>query len=116
MGTYQNSQNSQLSPRLSQGSPAPPSYPTGGALLPPQVSPTGHNPTVQVPQGQQSPAWSGSSPQHRPSLQQQNTMINNPLNVRFYFLEGRSDSFDILGVTKSVLKFKQNFFFLFCSK
>ena len=73
MGSYPNNQTSQLSPRLSQGSPAPPNYPSGGALLP-QVSPTGPS----VP-GQQSPAWSGSSPQHRSSSfqqQQQNPMIN----------------------------------------
>ena len=79
MGGYQNQQPSQLSPVISQGSPAPPSYQTNNPLLP-QVSPTGgpNNPG-QIHQGQQSPAWS-SSPQHR-NIQQQNPILNAQLTV-----------------------------------
>lgn len=82
MGGYQGVQGSQLSPRLSQGSPAPPNYPPGGQPLP-QMSPTGPGtpgtPGVQVPPGQQSPAWSSPSSQ-RPSLMTQNPMLNAQLS------------------------------------
>lgn len=83
IGSYQ-AQSSQLSPRLSQGSPAPPSYQTGGQPLP-QMSPTGPStpstPGVQVPSGQQSPAWSTPSPQQRNSLMAQNPLLNAQLSV-----------------------------------
>lgn len=82
IGSYQ-AQSSQLSPRLSQGSPAPPSYQTGGQPLP-QMSPTGPStpstPGVQVPSGQQSPAWSTPSPQQRNSLMAQNPLLNAQLS------------------------------------
>ncbi|XP_042888857.1 nuclear receptor coactivator 1-like isoform X16 [Penaeus japonicus] len=82
IGSYQ-AQGSQLSPRLSQGSPAPPSYQTGGQPLP-QMSPTGPStpstPGVQVPSGQQSPAWSTPSPQQRNSLMAQNPLLNAQLS------------------------------------
>ncbi|XP_069958728.1 nuclear receptor coactivator 1 isoform X8 [Cherax quadricarinatus] len=83
MGGYQGAQGSQLSPRLSQGSPVPPSYQPGGQPLP-QMSPTGPGtpgtPVVQVPPGQQSPVWSSPSPQQRPSLMTQNPMLNAQLS------------------------------------
>nr|QLJ57682.1 taiman-b [Macrobrachium nipponense] len=80
MSGYQTPQGSQLSPRLSQGSPVPSSYQPGGQPLP-QMSPTGApgTPVVQVPSGQQSPAWSAHSPQPRPSLMIQNPILNAQL-------------------------------------
>ncbi|XP_068217433.1 nuclear receptor coactivator 2-like isoform X9 [Palaemon carinicauda] len=82
MSGYQTPQGSQLSPRLSQGSPVPSNYQPGVQPLP-QMSPTGPgapgSSVVQVPSGQQSPAWSAHSPQPRPSLMTQNPILNAQL-------------------------------------